>query len=627
MLKQLIKTVSHTDLLLITPPFVQLNTPYPATPCLKGFLQEHGYKVAQIDLSISCILELFSSEGLLKIFDIVKNKKCSTNTRKIIQSKDEYIRHIDSVIAFLQGKDATFAYAINNGALPKAGRFNIQQDLEWHFGTDGINDKAKFLATLFIEDIGDLIAECVDARFGFSRYAEHVGLNALSYNEILEELKAETLITKVSCEQLDASIKRYQPKVIGFTIPFPGNLLMALKLAEYVKQNYSHIKIVIGGGFVNTELRDINEPRLFDLVDYVCLDDGELCLLKLMNHIINGEETLARTYELVNGKVVYIDNSGEKDFAHKDSGTPDYEGLPLHDYISVCETTNPMHNLWSNGRWNKMTLAHGCYWHKCSFCDVSLDYIKRYSSADANVLCDRIEAIIKQTGQRGFHFTDEAAPPAVLRKLAEEIIRRKLSISWWTNIRFEKDFTNELCELLAESGCVAVSGGLEVASDRLLIMMNKGISLEQVANATAAFRDSGIMIHAYLMYGFPTQTAQETIDSLEVVRQLFNERLLQSAFWHRFAMTVHSPVGLEPDKYNVERINNNENAFTLNNCNHIDRIGCEHEKFSNGLAKALYNYIHDNCLDNDLQEWFDFKIPRTNIPHNYVARLLKKKKK
>jgi len=89
----------------------------------------------------------------------------------------------------LQGKDSTFAYAINNGALPEAGRFNIQQDLEWHFGTDGINDKAKFLATLFIEDIGDLITECVDERFGFSRYAEQIGLNARNYETIIDDLK------------------------------------------------------------------------------------------------------------------------------------------------------------------------------------------------------------------------------------------------------------------------------------------------------------------------------------------------------------------------------------------------------------------------------------------------------
>ncbi|MEI6696793.1 MAG: radical SAM protein [Bacteroidota bacterium] len=619
--------MTQNDLLLITPPFIQLNTPYPATAGLKGFLQKQGFKVAQLDLSIACILELLSANGLQMMFDFAKDAKYSENSKKIIASKGDYIRHIDAVIAFLQGKDTTFAYSIINGVLPEASRFNIQQDLEWHFGTDGIQDKAKFLATLFIEDIGDFITECIDSRFGFSRYAEQIGLNAISYQTIAEELKTETPITKTMYELLDQSIIKYQPKIIGFTIPFPGNLLMALKSAEFIKKKYPHIPIVIGGGFVNTELRQLNEPKLFELVDFVCLDDGELPLLKLLNYIIKGEGNLARTFRLEQDKATYINNAIEKDVAHKDIGIPDYDGLPLQDYISVSETTNPMHNLWSNGRWNKMALAHGCYWHRCSFCDVSLDYIKRYMPADASILCDRIEAIIKQTGQRGFHFVDEAASPAVLRKLADEIIQRKLSLSWWTNIRFEKAFTSELCELLAESGCIAVSGGLEVASDRLLEKMEKGVSIEQVTTVTAAFQNSGIMIHAYLMYGFPTETAQETIDALEVVRQLFHHKLIQSAFWHRFAMTVHSPVGMDSEKYGVERLPYPENVFAQNGCNHIDKTGCNHEKYGMGLTKALYNFMHDNGLDYALQDWFEFKIPETKIPKNYIAKFLNLKTK
>ena len=617
--------MSQTDLLLITPPFIQWNTPYPATPGLKGFLQKKGYNVVQFDLSIACVLEILSAKGLQTIFDFANGRKCSVNAKKILQSKNEYIRHIDAVISFLQGKDNTFAYSINNEILPEAKRFIIQQELEWHFGEDGVYDKAKFLATLFIEDIGDFIKECVDDRFGFSRYAEQIGLNAISYQTISDEIKINTHITEIMCEQLDISIKKHKPKIIGFTIPFPGNLLMALKSAEFIKQNYPPIPVIIGGGYVNTELRKLKEPKLFELVDYVCLDDGELSLLNLLKHVLKGEKRLARTFKLVNNKVTYINNTIENDFAHKDCGTPDYDGLPLQDYISVCETTNPMHNLWSNGRWNKMTLAHGCYWHRCSFCDISIDYIKRYNTATPQVLCNRIESVIKQTGQRGFHFVDEAASPVTLRNLAEEINHRNLSITWWTNVRFEKTFTDELCVLLAESGCVAVSGGLEVASDRLLKKMEKGVTIEQVAKVAEAFQNAGIMVHAYLMYGFPTQTAQETIDSLEIVRQLFSNKLLQSAFWHRFAMTIHSPIGINPEKFDVIKIPNDENAFAENGCDHIDETGCNHEKFSGGLNKALYNYIHNNGIDFKLQDWFDFKIPKTKIPPNYIAHCLKKK--
>src|SRR6185312_5774405 len=142
-------------------------------------------------------------------------------------------------------------------------------------------------------------------------------------------------------------------------------------------------------------------------------------------------------------------------------------------------------------------------------------YIARYDLAAADLLVDRVEALCAETGQTGFHFVDEAAPPAGLRALAERLLARRVVISWWGNIRFEKTFTPKLTELLARAGCVAVSGGLEVASDRLLDRMKKGVTVAQVARVTRALTDAGIMVHAYLMYGFPTETEQETVDALE----------------------------------------------------------------------------------------------------------------
>jgi hypothetical protein len=281
-----------------------------------------------------------------------------------------------------------------------------------------------------------------------------------------------------------------------------------------------------------------------------------------------------------------------------------------------------MHSLWSDGRWNKLTMAHGCYWGKCTFCDISLDYIKNYEPITASLLCDRMEEMIAQTGQNGFHFVDEAAPPALMRALAIEIIRRKLTVSWWANIRFEKSFTRDLCILLKASGCIAISGGLEVASDRLLELIQKGITVAQVAKVNKHFTEAGIMVHAYLMYGFPTQTAQETIDSLEMVRQLFEAGILQSAFWHLFTMTAHSPVGLQPEKFSVQKVSDIVGTFANNDIEHIDPTGADHERFSFGLKKSLLNYMHGACFDYPLQKWFDQKVPRTTIAPDYIIKAI-----
>lgn len=312
------------------------------------------------------------------------------------------------------------------------------------------------------------------------------------------------------------------------------------------------------------------------------------------------------------------------DYKQFETGTPDYGDLLLNKYISVIEVVNPMHRMWSDGRWNKLTMAHGCYWGKCTFCDISLDYIKIYEPIAAGLLCDRMEQIIEQTGQRGFHFVDEAAPPALMRSLALEIIRRKLTVSWWTNIRFEKSFTADLCLLLKASGCIAISGGLEVASDRLLDLIQKGVTVEQVAKVCNHFTGAGIMVHAYLMYGFPTQTAQETIDSLEMVRQMFEAGVLQSAFWHQFAMTAHSPVGMYPEKFKVEKACTDIGTFANNDIVHLDKSGADHELFGYGLKKSLFNYMHGICFEYPLHEWFEHKVPKPKVDSRFIENALSK---
>jgi hypothetical protein len=380
----------------------------------------------------------------------------------------------------------------------------------------------------------------------------------------------------------------------------------------------------MGGGFANTELRSLTDARVFEFYDYITLDDGEAPLEVLINHIDGKlpQEDLKRCFVCNDGKVQYINNTACSDYKQGQVGTPDYEGLLLDQYISAIEVVNPMHSLWSDGRWNKLTMAHGCYWGKCTFCDISLDYIKNYEPLNAVVLVDRMEELIEKTGERGFHFVDEAAPPSVMKAMALEIIKRKLVVSWWANVRFEKSFTQDLCILLKASGCIAVSGGLEVASDRLLELIQKGITVAQVARVSKHFSDAGIMVHAYLMYGFPTQTVQETIDSLEMVRQMFETGVLQSAFWHLFTMTAHSPVGLDPAAYKVKKLSVEIGSFANNDIQHEDPTGANHELFGYGLKKALLNYMHGACLDFPLHKWFDFKVPPTSVSPNYIYQAI-----
>ena len=612
---------------LITPPFTQLNTPYPATAYLKGFLNTKNISSYQADLGIEVILKLFSSSGLEDIFNqIIINKSVSENSKRIIALKTHYINTIDAVISFLQGHNPTLSHLIcQEDFLPQASRFNQMDELDWAFGTMGTQDKAKHLATLYLEDISDLIVECIDSHFGFSRYAERLGRSASSFDELYGALQLDlTYIDRILLDTLDERLKALDPELVSLSVPFPGNLYSAFRIAQWIKSHYPKVKIAMGGGFPNTELRSVSDVRVFEFLDFICLDDGEAPVEHLCEYL-DGKRSLndlKRTFAMVDSQLKYCNGSISPDYKQFDVGTPDYSDLQLDKYISVIEVVNPMHRMWSDGRWNKLTMAHGCYWGKCTFCDISLDYIKVYEPVAAGLLCDRMEEMIAQTGERGFHFVDEAAPPALMRSLALEIIRRKLTVTWWTNIRFEKSFTRDLCLLLKASGCIAISGGLEVASDRLLELIQKGVTVEQVARVCHNFTEAGIMVHAYLMYGFPTQTAQETIDSLEMVRQMFEAGVLQSAFWHQFAMTAHSPVGMYPEKFKVEKACSTSGSFANNDIVHLDKTGTDHELFSYGLKKSLYNYMHGICFDYPLQEWFEHKVPKTKVDPSHIEHAL-----
>ena len=496
----------------------------------------------------------------------------------------------------------------------------------------GVQDQAKHLASLYIDDLVDLITADVDSEFSLSRYGEKLAASQPSFEPLLKRLQddgdrgglIDRYLKKIVVKKLD----EIKPDVLLITIPFPGCMLGALKIAQIAREWKKEIKVCIGGGYVNTELRTIKDVRIFDYIDAMTLDDGERpieCLLEFWQGK-RGRSQLLRTFlrsDRVANIVEFYSDPAEHDIPQINTGYPTVDGLEVKKYISMVEMLNPMHRFWSDLYWNKLMLAHGCYWHQCNFCDVTLDYIKHYEISPAQLTVERMKLLAKESGSSGFHFVDEAAPPALLKELSKKLIEEKLAYGWWTNIRFEKNFNSELTELMSDAGCVAVSGGLEVASDRLLAKMKKGVTVEQVARVASNFRKSKIMVHAYLMYGFPSQTIQETIDSLERVRQLFEAGCLTSAFWHRFSATAHSPIGHAPEEFGIE-IKRTEPQFAENDLMFYDSTEIDHGKLGEGLRKAVYNYMLGIGLDTDVREWFDFSVPKTQVDKNFIRLVLKK---
>jgi len=601
-------------ILLITPPLVQLNTPYPASPTLAGFLRDQGAEVRQADLSLELALRLFSSAGLGQVADACRQQpKPTPRVRFFLENVAAYQSTVETAIAFLQGRDEAAGWLIaRRGFLPEGPRFaalasaddgDEEETLAELFGSLGISDRAKHLASLYLDDLADIIREGADPDFGFARYAERLAVSTPSYDAILQRLAAPpTLIDRLIDALAEATLGAAQPEIIGLTLPFPGTVYAAFRIAAAARRLAPSARIVFGGGYVNTELRDMTDGRVFDLVDHLCFDEGFDPWLGVL-----GKAPPVRLASRAALPPAVLRAAHHAPCPSPRFRVPDYRGLDLSRYFSLVEMANPMHRMWSDGKWIKLQLANGCYWHKCSFCDTALDYIGRYAAPDAEAVVQALLSLKEQTGQSGFHFTDEALSPALIRQLCGALLARDANLTWWGNIRFDKTFTPELAQLMARAGCIAVTGGLECANDRLLKLMNKGITLASAKQACAAFSDAGILVHAYLMYGFPTQTESETFEALDFVRQRFADGHIQSAYWHRFALTAHSPIAQDPAAFGIALAPRREQSarFALNEIPYAEAGAPDLERLGAGLRRALYNYMLGLGLDHPVDVWFE----------------------
>lgn len=604
-------------LALITPPFTQFSSPYPALPFLGGYLKTIGVDYDQFDLSVEVMGSILSRDGLKKIFDSVSNDNISKRALNILNNKERYIEVIDDTMRFMRGDNPNLEYRIvNRTFLPEGSRFetlkNIKKD------KFNVSDYSLLLCSLFIDDLVDFIKDAVSEDFGFVSYCSSIAGSSYNFDEINGLIAKRDVVTEFIEFQLDKiDFKLYD--LVCITIPFPGNLISALKISRYVKDKSERTKITIGGGYVNTELRNIKNDKIFDFVDFISLDSGEAPLNSIIDWIKSGGKTdLIRTFVRLNGEIIFYKNDEKSEII---SAMPDYESLDLTKYFSMSESTNVMHNIWSKRLFLKLRLAYGCYHHRCKFCDVTLDYIKNYKADKVDNLINYIKYIVEKLKINSFHFVDEAMPPNVVKKFCIEILKNKLNIVWWGNVRFDKAFDYDLCRLMAKSGCVAVSGGIESATDKMLSEIDKGFSLKECVKTCSNFTKAHILVHAYLIYGLPGETIFDTIRSLETIRQMFAAGSLNSAYYHRFSLTIYSRYYDKISDSGLSLIDDKLKDFANNDVDFSYNKFYDFSAVEEGINKAIFNFNYGNLIDADITEWFDYPIKKLNIDKNFVKNI------
>ena len=632
------------NVIVIQPPLVQLNSPYPSGAYLKSFFNKNGHNAVWHDLSVQLVHSIFSKNGLKKLFELSKEnamKIASTaekngefatakNLRRYIFQSDLWIEWIEFIMSTLCGKQNPSAHELCHRFIlsPYTPRGNRMENYIENLDREPTINDTRNIASLALEDLADYISVAFDKSFSLVRYAESIAVNETSFSQIEEKLNSPILTTFYT-EVLEAafsktSITENEKTLVCISVPFAGTFTSALFTAKYLRKKYGEkIFICFGGGFINTELREFNDSSFFKYADAISYDRGYGSYKNFFDVFPDGkiseEKHIYKMRLFTKEKVIepLLSSLKYEKFENEQTSliVPDYSETDFSIYPRVADDENPMQRLWSDGAWMKAYLAHGCYWHKCAFCDVSLDYVASYRLVQIENLFHGLKSQSEKNGIHGIHFVDEAMPPAAMLKFSKLNLKHSASFSFWGNVRFEKIYSRDIAEFLSSGGLIGVSGGIEIATGTGLDSISKGTDLDSIVSACCAFKEAGILIHAYMIYGYFGETEQDTINSMETLRQLYAAGLLDSCFWHKFVLTRHSRIYSEWK----EGLHKNLNPFAPKNSGVFAKNGLHFKdeeksaKFGNGLYAALQSWMHRENLNVPVEKWFEFKVPSQNV--------------
>ena len=310
------------NVLTIIPPLVQLNSPYPSGAYLTSFFKSNGHNAHWADFSIELFYEIFSRKGLKRLFELSEenalkiadkaeksgDENTAFNIRRYIASKQSWCEWIEFITSVLSGggareKEHQFLYS------PFAPRGQRMENFLESFGNEGREpsvDDVRFLCSYALADLADYITAVFDPEFSLIRYAEHLAVDERSFSEIEKNLDSPVLknfYEPVLEGLIPELIKNKEEKtLICISIPFAGTYVPGLFTARFIKQHYKDsVFICIGGGFVNTELRDIREPALANYIDAISYDRGYGSYKELLN---SKSAPLFKMRLFANGKIV-----------------------------------------------------------------------------------------------------------------------------------------------------------------------------------------------------------------------------------------------------------------------------------------------------------------------------------
>ena len=326
----------------------------------------------------------------------------------------------------------------------------------------------------------------------------------------------ENLIQEKNMEQYD---------IVAFTIPYETCLNPVLTFSKMIKEKTGS-NIVLGGTLINATINSYkNHPDLFGkYFDALLVGEGERALYKYVRNIKNNQSINTTDGIVYKENGIIISNPPAKIENIEEVQMPVYDNINFNDY---------------QDKEIDIEFSKGCYWGKCFYCYSSIQ--KRYYIMNPKKAVDIIEQLIKQTGIRKFYIIDDALNVNFAIKFADELIRRKLNISYSAFFRFEKILNKDILQHLYNSGLNGIFFGLESASKRMLKLMNKGIDIKHAERILKDAHKIGIKNSVGIMFGFPTETEQDVMATVKFYKK--NEKYIdkRNIFYYTLLKSSNIP--------------------------------------------------------------------------------------
>ncbi|MFN0059614.1 MAG: B12-binding domain-containing radical SAM protein [Planctomycetota bacterium] len=546
------ETIALMDRLLIHPPFADPTQPYLSLPSLKGHLRAHGLDAKVIDLNVEAAHYLLAPPQLDDLARRIGTRFIKLNRkselsfleqlefRELTLARPKIETMLDAHPTPIEVfRDAELFYdgaAYATARRQVDGFFEALSALYFPYAYD-FNRAGHVVLPWSYEA---LASYCEEQRSPLELFYRDV------FDEPRDWERAERGELTVYLDDVD---------FIGISIVFPSQIPEAFYLCKFLRARAPQALIALGGPSIHQSVlhqEEAQRRRLFDYVDAIGLFEGEETLRELWPRLAawRAAPTAVERHALLDGvpNLLTLDpvtDATRQGPPHilslREAAAPDYSDLDLDRYLAPSRTL-----LYAPTR--------GCYWNKCSFCYYGLSEVAtaKYREIPPERAAADLQRMSQRYGTRNFYMSCDVLSPAYAVRLAEALIERGLKLKWSSDLKIDKYFTPERCELLYRSGLRSAAFGIESGSDRILELMRKGCDRATMTNVNRLFHRAGVATEWMTFTDHPGESQEE---ALATVRWIADESEQVDLFIvGEFGLQPGSHIAHEPQRYGVEKI-------------------------------------------------------------------------